>query len=165
VSGNLNETDIRELLMIVKPALESLKIDYWLGRGVLRQQYLTGSVGDKQSDLDIHIWAMDRSVVKDKFAPILASLGFNINDNEPYKLAFANDNNDWIIEFMLLFTDEDNSEVVYHTRRNGVHLECPKRCFETTSNKIEISGIEFNAPNHINEYLFGVYCTDIPTAH
>lgn len=159
MSGQLNENDIKQLVLIVKPQLENLQIDYWLGRGVLRQQYLTGQVGDKQSDLDIHIWAKDREVVREVLGPIFASLNFNENNNEPYKLAYANDENHRIVEFMLLFED---AEVVYHTRRNGVHIECPKKCFETIDAKIEIAGIKFNAPAYIDEYLKGVYGSDDP---
>lgn len=154
MSGHLNEDDIKQLLLLVKPHLESLKIDYWLGRGVLRQQYLTGQVGDRQSDLDVHIWAEDREKVREKLGHIFSSLNFNENNNEPYKLAYANDENDRIVEFMLLFRDGD---AVYHTRRNGVHLACPKKCFETTDAKIEVAGVQFNAPAYIEEYLKGVY--------
>lgn len=161
MNGRLNEEDIKKLLLIVKPHLESLKIEYWLGRGVLRQYYLTGKVGDKQSDLDIHIWEKDKEKVRTKFGPILKKLNFNMNDKEPYKLAFVNDNNHWIIEFMYLFHDKNNNNIVYHTRRNGVHLECPKQCFETTDTKIKIEGIEFNSPSHTALYLRGVYGQEV----
>lgn len=154
MSGQLNETDIKQLLQIVKPHLDTLEVEYWLGRGVLRQVFLTGHVGDKQSDLDIHIWTEDREKVRQKVGPVLTKLGFNENNNESYKLAYTNDDNGRIVEFMLLFRDGD---VVYHTRRNGVRLECPKRCFETTNEKIEVAGILIPAPAFTVEYIGNVY--------
>lgn len=154
MNGRLNETDIKKLLEMVKPLLDNLQIDYWLGRGVLKQVYLTGEVGNMQSDLDIHIWAEDRNKVKQKLGPILAKFNFNENNNEQYKLAYTDGKNHWVIEFVLLFQDGD---IVYHTKRNGVHLECPKKCFDATNEKIEVAGVQINAPAFIEDYIKGIY--------
>lgn len=109
--------------------LGELNISWWLGRGVLRNFYLTKEIGDKNSDLDFHIWSEDKRILKAKLEPVFSSEGYQVQDPD-YKIAFYKppEKHEFFVEFMLLIEDPSNPEFVYHARRNDKKY-APKVCF------------------------------------
>ena len=85
----MKAANIINVLSVVIPKLDSTEVDYWLARGVLRNLYITGNVGDKNSDLDFHIWEKDRHKVKDILQPLFMSKYKDlVIEEKDYKLAF-----------------------------------------------------------------------------
>jgi hypothetical protein len=154
----LAEQEILELLKLIKSPLDGAHIPYWLGRGVFRHLYLHGVVGDRQSDIDIHIWREDSDRVKTALSNAL--VGFNPADPE-YKLAFTKDlanNKQQIIEFMYLDFEQRDPDLVYHKRAENMKLYCPKECFPRENVKtIRIGNIEFRVPSLAERYFEGTY--------
>lgn len=152
----ISRNNILYLLNKVVPLLEELGIHWWLGRGVLRNFYLTNDIGDKNSDLDFHIWDKDKQALKEKLMPIFTKEEYKIQ--EPwYKLAFYKppEDHEFFVEFMLLFEDRNYPEVVYHSR-NSDNKYAPKNCFSGYEN-IQINDIRVKIPINVDQYFLGTY--------
>lgn len=155
----MSENDILYLASLTKPSLESEGVSYWLGRGVLRHLLATGEIGEKQTDLDVHILLQDKDNVKRLLEPIFSQKNFNVSDGQPYKLTFVNDKGPLILEFMYLFEEPDRKDSVYHTKAEGMHIISPKNCFRGAG-KIRLGNIEFPIPIQPELYPQGVYGID-----
>lgn len=152
----IKRENILYVLNKVVPLLEELGIDWWLGRGVLRNFYLTKEVGDQNSDLDFHIWSGDKQNLKEKLEPIFSEKGYQVHAPE-YKIAFYKPptEHEFFVEFMLLFEDPDNSKLVYHARRNDKKY-APKSCF-SGYDIIQIENIKTRIPVKVESYFLGTY--------
>lgn len=150
--------NISYLIKKVKPLLNECEIPYWLGRGVLRNFYINKKIGDQQSDLDFHVWIEDSHILKQVLIPIFKKENFSVDDKE-YKLAFyrPHGNHEFFIEFMYLFREEENPEIVYHARAGTNKRYCPKACFSSEVELINIGDIGIRIPNFVEQYLRGIY--------
>lgn len=153
----ISRNNILYLLSKVVPLLEELGIHWWLGRGVLRNFYLTKEIGDKNSDLDFHIWVKDKPILRERLVPIFSNEGYTI-DEQVYKIAFykpQGNSHDFFVEFMFLFDDPNDPEIVYHSRNNG-NKYAPKSCF-SGYDVIQVENIRTRIPVKVDEYLLGTY--------
>lgn len=152
----ISKNNIIYLLNKVVPLLKELNISWWLGRGVLRHFHLTREVGDKNSDLDFHIWDKDKQILREKLIPIFSTEGYTTH--EPwYKLAFFKPSTDheFFIEFMFLFEYADSPGLVYHSRDKDKKY-APKVCFSNYK-IIEIENIKLRIPVSVEQYFLGAY--------
>src|SRR6185369_10023998 len=108
-------SNISALLHQIIPLLEELGVNFWLGRGVLRHWILQKEIGDKQSDLDFHIWEKDKDILK---RLVKSFAGYNFSTKH-YKSTLTNRDEKLQVEFMYLWNYSANPNLVYHERRNG----------------------------------------------
>lgn len=158
----MQAANITNVLSVVIPKLDSTEVDYWLARGVLRNLYITGNVGDKNSDLDFHIWEKDRHNVRDVLQPLFISQYEDlVIEEKDYKLAFytpANDNrHEFFVEFMFLFADESNDKYVYHSRADGKRYS-KALCFASERKEyLRYEDTFLRIPTLTGDYLLGTY--------
>ena len=154
----ISRNNILFLLNKVVPLLEELGIQWWLGRGVLRNFYLTGKVGDKNSDLDFHIWDRNKQILREKLEPIFSSEGYTMDDFW-YKIAFYKPKlpaqHEFFVEFMLLFEDSNNQGLVYHSRDKEKKY-ARESCF-SNYDTIQINDTNVKIPVNVELYFLGTY--------
>jgi len=153
ISGAISET---------LPLLNDTGIDYWLGRGVLRNLYIRGTIGRSNSDLDFHVWEEDSAKVKNKLFPFFGSIHSNLCvDERNYKLAFytpeKNKRHDFFVEFMFLFRDS-GGDFVYHERLEDGKKYANAECFSPNRLLyIQHNSQLIRVPALVDEYLLGTY--------
>jgi|SRR3989344_4610150 len=155
IAANISKT-----LTEIIPLLDSAGIEYWLARGVLRNLYLRGVIGDSNSDLDFHIWEKDSKIVEEKLLPVLMADHPNlIIEHKDYKLAFytplEKERYDFFVEFMYLNKPVDG--FTFHERHNG-RKYANTECFKSDRKLyIEYEGQLLRIPALVHEYLLGTY--------
>lgn len=152
--------NILELIKKVKPLLDQCDIPYWLGRGVARDLMVNKELKGDHSDLDFHVLAKDKEILKQKMMPIFSGEGYlSEPKEEDYKLAFKKPANHptYYIEFPYIFNDEENPAMAYHLSC-GKKRYCPKKCFNLSKiETIKINGTEVRIPALPEKYFSGIY--------
>lgn len=155
---NIPNENFVSLAHKINSLLKDRSFSYWLGRGMLRDFVANGNLKFQHGDLDFHVLAEDRDILRKYLIPILEKEGYSIEDKD-YKLAFRKPfrNPDFYVEFPYIFQDEKNREFVYHIA-NGKKEVCKKECFFGDEGEfIELDGEKIRVPNNPEAYLEGVY--------
>lgn len=155
----ISSKNILFLIQKAIPILDECGIPFWLGRGVLRNFYINNEIGEENSDVDFHVWDRDKKILTKAFAPIFEKEGYK-KDDPSYKLAFRkpDKNPEYYLEFMYLFCDKENPNIIYHERVGDNKRYCPKICFSAQIRKfIEIKRNKIRVPAFTEQYLRGAY--------
>ena len=130
--------------------LDRRRIDYWVGRGLLRHFKLHGEFGDKQSDIDLHIHRRDEGHMDD-VVDELDELGYTVTWDEPESHKLSLERGSAAIEFVFLDCDPGDPSILCHRTiiPDRKTYRCKKESFG--DRRIKMFGIDVRVPE--NEYL------------
>lgn len=146
------------VLSYVIEALDDVGCRYWLARGTFRHFFLTGSIGDQQSDIDFHLMAEDVPQIEEKLKQEMEKRQFTMHRRRPYKIAFEHTSTGIQVEFVLLFPCGEG--LVYHQSRSR-RLICDANLFG--EKRMMMFGQNVRVPDE--QYLEQIYGWDWDYVH
>jgi hypothetical protein len=150
----MSESEIKDCLLDLLSVISSKDFDWWLGRGLVRNYYLNHQIGNKQSDVDVHVWAKDKDRIIREIEKPLLRLGYALVEepDRPYKFTFEDKKNKYI-EFIMLYPVEGG---YIHRRKEGPKGPHPKNCF-SGYDVMNIEGLVLKVPKDLDQYLDTTY--------